>query len=205
MGAEGDAGWDEYYARTAGRAPSELLLAALNMTSAAASVGPGRVPPVAVDLGCGDGVDTVELLRRGWRVSAVDAQPAAIAHVERAVPTADRPRLVTLVADFTTANLPDADLVHCGWSLPHCPAPAFDTVWTRIRRALRPGGLFAGQLLAPRDDWAATGAPGFDREGLDRLLTGYRVERLTEIEADRASFDGPKHWHYVELIARRTG
>ena len=35
-------------------------------------------------------------------------------------------RLTTLVADFTGLELPAADLVYCGWSLPHCPAPRFE-------------------------------------------------------------------------------
>jgi trans-aconitate methyltransferase len=32
----------------------------------------------AVDLGCGAGRDTAELLRRGWRVLAIDAEAEAI-------------------------------------------------------------------------------------------------------------------------------
>ena len=33
---------------------------------------------LAIDLGCGDGRDVVEILRRGWRVVAVDAEPEAL-------------------------------------------------------------------------------------------------------------------------------
>lgn len=29
------------------------------------------------------------------------------------------------------------------------------------------------------------------------------VEHLEETEQDRDSFDGPKHWHYYEIIARQ--
>ncbi|MGQ9869558.1 hypothetical protein [Leptodesmis sp.] len=36
---------------------------------------------VAVDLGCGDGRDTVELLRRDWQVLAIDGEPQAIARL----------------------------------------------------------------------------------------------------------------------------
>ncbi|MEJ1932020.1 class I SAM-dependent methyltransferase [Nostoc sp. NIES-2111] len=40
---------------------------------------PTDAPRFAVDLGCGDGRDTVELLRRGWRVLGIDGAQEAIA------------------------------------------------------------------------------------------------------------------------------
>jgi SAM-dependent methyltransferase len=100
----------------------------------------GHGPGFAVDLGCGDGADTAELLCRGWTVLAVDRQLAAIALAEHNVPDHDRPRLRTLAADFTALALPAADLIYCGWSLPHCPATRFPGTWHAIRAALRPRG-----------------------------------------------------------------
>ena len=64
--------WTRYYA-AAGEAPRQTLLQALD--SLRGSDGP---PATAVDLGCGTGRDTLELLRRGWRVLAIDAEGAAI-------------------------------------------------------------------------------------------------------------------------------
>jgi tellurite methyltransferase len=56
---------------------------------------------VAIDLGCGDGAETLELLRRGWTVLAVDGSSAGIARLRQSVSPADLPRLTTLVAPFT--------------------------------------------------------------------------------------------------------
>jgi tellurite methyltransferase len=53
-----------YYDGVKGRPPRPTLSRAAD-----AFAGPG----FAVDLGCGDGRDTIELLRRGWRVLAIDA------------------------------------------------------------------------------------------------------------------------------------
>ena len=97
------------------------------------------------------GADTAELLRRGWTVLAADCQPAAIALAEHNVPDHHRPRLRTLAADFTTLTLPAADLIYCGWSLPHCPATRFPSTWRAIRAALRPQGRIAAHLLGHRE------------------------------------------------------
>ena len=61
------------YFAAAGDVPRDTLLRALELHEAE-----GRSPGTAVDLGCGGGRDALELLRRGWRVLAVDAEPAAI-------------------------------------------------------------------------------------------------------------------------------
>lgn len=199
MGAEADgASWAEYYAAEAGRPARPLLKAALSRWQKAR-----HRPGFAIDLGCGDGADTCELLRQGWTVLAVDRQPAAIALVERNAPGPHRPQLQTLVADFTSLVLPRADLIYCGWSLPHCPAAQFTGTWQTIRASLRPGGRIAAHLLGHRDDWAADPASSaFSRDALLTLLAGLDIEYLEETEQDRGSFDGPKHWHYYEIIAR---
>ncbi len=63
-------GWAAYYRNTEGRPPRPTLLFALDRFAA---------PGFAVDLGCGEGRDTIELLRRGWSVQAIDSEPTAIA------------------------------------------------------------------------------------------------------------------------------
>jgi tellurite methyltransferase len=200
VGAEADgAGWADYYAAEAGRPPRPLLEAVLSRWQAA-----GHQPGFAIDLGCGDGADTFELLRRGWTVLAVDRQPAAITLVERNVPDLHRPRLQTRVADFTDLMLPPAELIYCGWSLPHCPADRFTGTWHSIRASLRPHGRIAAHLLGHRDDWAPDPtSSAFTHDVLLTLLAGLNIEYLEEAEEDRNSFDGPKHWHYYHIIARK--
>ncbi|BAT54920.1 Methyltransferase type 12 [Nostoc sp. NIES-3756] len=67
--------WSAYYKAVEGRPPRETLLKAL----ARLDTFPTDAPRFAVDLGCGDGRDTVELLRRGWRVLGIDGAQEAIA------------------------------------------------------------------------------------------------------------------------------
>ena len=53
--------WTEYYDEHEGREPREMLLEVLD------AFGAGEERS-AVDLGCGSGIDTLAMLRRGWRV-----------------------------------------------------------------------------------------------------------------------------------------
>jgi SAM-dependent methyltransferase len=191
-------GWTGYYDATAGRPPRRTLLTALE--------GFGGRPGIAVDLGCGDGRDAVELLRRGWRVVAIDAEKPAL---ERLASRADLPQtgeLMALAARFEDAEWGSVDLANASFSLPLCPPERFPAVWAKIRRSLLPGGRFAGQLFGERDGWA--GRPGLThlrRDEAERLLDGLAVELFDEEESDGVTPRGArKHWHLFHIVARRA-
>jgi SAM-dependent methyltransferase len=94
---------------------------------------------LAVDLGCGEGRDTFELLRRGWRVLAIDGHPEAIARLVRGAPEEAAGRLETRVARFEDAALPVCDLVNASFSIPHCAPADFPALWAKIAAAIRTG------------------------------------------------------------------
>jgi SAM-dependent methyltransferase len=191
--------WTHYLATQSARRARTLLRVALDHFDEPS--GAGRS---AIDVGCGSGADTRDLLRRGWRVLAIDREPAAIQMLVRAVPPEDRPRLRVLTADFTTVPLPSADLVYCGWSLPHCPPERFGPLWSRLRASVRPSGRLAGHFLGDRDSWTAHRRMSAvnDRE-LRNHLDGLDIEMLTEVERDGEAFGGSKHWHYFGVVVRK--
>src|SRR5262249_15208681 len=74
------------------------------------AIAPCDEPGFAVALGCGSGGDTLELLRGGWRVLALDREPEAI---ERVVAGADGDeRLATEVVRLEDATWPPCELVN---------------------------------------------------------------------------------------------
>ena len=79
----------------------------------------------------------------------------------------------------------------------------FERLWADIRGCLRRGGIFAGQLFGPHDDFAAWPQVNtHERADVERLLDGLTVVRLDEEDKDGTSFAGPKHWHVFHIIAR---
>jgi SAM-dependent methyltransferase len=194
--------WPAYYAAMVGKPARETLTAAL-----AAFEREGSAPGFAVDLGCGEGRDSLELLRRGWRVLAIDSHPDAFDLMVPRVPAAQRPRLETLLARFESARWPAADLVNASYALPFCDPGAFPAVWARITRSLRPSGRFAGQLFGDRHTWASLPDRSHHSEAEARaLLRGLEVEEFRVEEKDDAGADGrPIHWHVYHIVARNPG
>jgi SAM-dependent methyltransferase len=193
---DGGADWAGYYAWSAGREPRPLLLAACR------ELGAGQ-DRLAIDLGCGEGTDALELLARGWLVLAVDAEPAGLALLRARIPPPAAGRIRVLHASFAEADLPRAHLIHAGFSLPFCPPQEFGALWARIRRALASGGVFAGQLFGTRDTWADDPDMTFcTRQQAEALLDGLDVLRLEETERDGHAFSGTKHWHTFDILAR---
>lgn len=198
--AAGPGAWSAYYEKTGKRPPRETLIRALDAFDREHAD-----DRFAVDLGCGGGRDVVELLRRGWRVLAIDAETTAI---ERLAARDDLPgtgKLETRTGRFEEVEWPLADLVNSSFALPLCPQAAFPGLWSRMTASLAPGGRFAGQLYGDRDEWAGDPSIAFHTAGqVDALLEGFDIEHLREEEDDSVTPRGrPKHWHIFHIVARK--
>ncbi|HEX6401287.1 MAG TPA: class I SAM-dependent methyltransferase [Actinomycetota bacterium] len=191
--------WVGYYEGQGERAPHDLILQALALFEAEGRSGQ------AVDLGCGQGFETAELLRRGWEVVAIDATEEAIRRLRRRIPDSHAPRLRTVVSRMEDVDVPAADLVHASFSLPFCPPESFPRLWSAIREAIRPRGRFAGELFGDRDTWASIeeGMTFFDIASARALFDGMELESFVEEENDGEGWDEMKHWHVFHAIARR--
>src|SRR6266516_2803532 len=181
-------GWGRYYEAAKGGGPRETLR-------------------LALDLFESEGRDTLELLRRGWRVLAIDAEPEAIERL-RARPDLDpdaAARLETRLISFEDAEWRQAHLVNSSFALPFCPPDRFPALWERIPSSLRRGGRFSGQLFGDRDAWAQDPALSFHRRAdVEDLLQAFQLERFDEIEEDGKTAVGePKHWHVFHIVARK--
>jgi SAM-dependent methyltransferase len=162
--------------------------------------------PLAVDLGCGTGRDSFELLRRGWRVLAIDAHPEALKRLrEKAMGLQLAARLETLQSSFEAASWPRARLLNSSFALPFCAPDRFDDLWRRVVASLEGGGRFSGQLFGERDEWASNRELTFHtRTEAEALFNGFDLERFDEVEEDgQTALGEAKHWHLFHVVARR--
>ncbi|MEL6328739.1 MAG: class I SAM-dependent methyltransferase [Planctomycetota bacterium] len=181
--------------------PRKTLLAALDRFATE-----GRPDGFAVDLGCGAGRDTELLLERGWRVLATDSSEDGLRRLmERPACRDAGGRLEVRCEPFSEAEIPDCDLVNASFSLPFCEPEHFGVLWSRIDRAIGPGGRFAGQLFGDRDSWSLLE----DRTHLPRrealgLLDAYVLELFEEEDRPTRDAASPhKHWHVFHIVARK--
>ena len=198
MAERGD--WTGYYDGQSEREPRELLLQVLASFDREDRTG------VAVDLGCGQGFDTAELLRRDWEVVAIDATEEAIRRLRRRIPDRFASRLRTVVSPMQDVDIPSADLVYASFSLPFCPPDVFPRLWGDLRATIRPEGRFAGELFGDRDTWAATerDMTFLDVASARELFDDMELESFDEEENEGEGWgDEIKHWHVFHAIARR--
>jgi tellurite methyltransferase len=194
--------WVNYYHAVEGRPPRDTLLKALDLFDAEPLLDQARL---AVDLGCGDGRDTVELLRRGWRVLAIDGEQQAFDRLLNR-PHLQRDLLQTQLMRFEALTLPPAvDLINASFCLTFCPPANFSALWKTIVNALSPGGRFCGQLFGDRDSWAIyPNRTHHTAQQIATLLEPFEIEWLEEEEHPGVTAIGEeKHWHIFHIIARK--
>ncbi|MGH7133839.1 MAG: class I SAM-dependent methyltransferase [Phycisphaerales bacterium] len=176
----------------------------------------GRGAKLAVDLGCGDGRDTVEMVKRGWRVVANDTGEEGLRRLVERLEAMERRgelagavgRVVLNREPFTVMEVPWCWFVNASFSIPHCHRHEFGPMWERIVAAIEPGGRFSGQFFGVRDSW--TGANDgivrtfHTREEVERMLEAFELEHFEEVERPgKTSMGDPKYWHVFHVVGRK--
>ena len=197
--------WARYYEVTVDRPAWQTVKKAIELFAAE-----GRPAPensgFAVDLGCGGGRDSRELLRAGWRLLSMDREAEGIRVLgEKAAAEGIDARLTTTTGDFATFEVPPCDLVNASLCLPFVPRDQFDGMWNRIVAALPSGGRFAAMVFGDRD--ASAGEDGvtcLPASEFDRMLDGFDIEFWSDTEDDKPTALGePHHFHLIEFVARK--
>ncbi|MBA2719264.1 MAG: class I SAM-dependent methyltransferase [Chloroflexi bacterium] len=170
------AGYDriaDTYLAWSGRRPSATRLHALALADAA-------IPPGGdvLELGCGAGLPMTAALARGRNLTGVDISEAQLERARANVPGA-----TFLQADLTTLAWPAGsfDAVVAFYVLTHVPREHHAELLARIRRWLRPGGVFLASFGVEDDP----GGVEADWLGVDMYFSHFsaRVNRRLVAEA----------------------
>lgn len=185
----------KYYERTSDRAPSFLLTRAVKIYA--------KDTGEALDLGCGAFRDTKYLLLIGFSVTAVDKRSLVRDYAEN-LPS-DRFRLnIADIKDFDY-GIRNYDLINAHFSIPFNSKNDVRDIFSKIKRSLKPGGMFVGNLLGLNDEWYGDADKSFHTlQEARELVEGLEIIELSEIEKDGSTADGkPKHWHFIDVIAQK--
>jgi len=159
----------------------------------------------ALDAGAGALNATKYLLDVGFaRVTAFDSAPASRKAAEE-LPS-DRVRFVLSRYEDFAYPTNAFDLVNAEFSLPFVHRENFAAVFGGLVGAVKPGGLFTGQLFGPNDSWnkPETAMNFHSRAEVERLLRGWTILEFEEEDhPGKTKLGEDKHWHIFHILARK--
>ena len=133
--------WDNYYGNDlAPKPPSDFAKFCFNYT---------KPEKMLIDLGCGNGRDSMFFCRSGLKVTAVDLSKSAIASFSQAMP------IFALCDDFVKTKLlkcVDYDYAYARWTIHAISKAQQDELLPNVYHALKPGGLFFSETRTINDE-----------------------------------------------------
>lgn len=173
-------GWEQRYASGdrmwSGKANATLV-------AVVDALAPGRV----LDVGCGEGGDSLWLAEHGWQVTAIDVSPSAVAQVtshaaERGLTDRVHAEVVDLLAEDEQARAQRGTFDLVTASFVHSWEPDFPRAELLRRAAERvaPGGSLLVLSHAAPPPWSHTG----DGHTRPHLLTPDEDARLLDLDLD---------------------
>jgi tellurite methyltransferase len=197
--------WRDYFNKTKGRPTRALLLKGLELCEK--DFNPTDLK-IAIDLGSGAGVESLELLRRGWHVFAIDNNAEALNTLKSFSAENGLNKLETLQKGFEEIQeLPRANLLHASRSLPFCKENFWPNLWKAIETSVCENGWIIADFFGPEDDWVkAKEVTGHSPNEIRKLFNGYEIKWFDEEKGSKQTVLGPeKFGHLISVIARRKG
>ena len=160
----------------------------------------------ACDLGFGNGIDTIALIKNGWQVTAIDNQTQAIEKLKSTISEKDKTKLTLINENFEAIKLPNVLLVNASFSLPFCKPENFDALWQKIAESILPNGRFAGHFFGVNDSWAFDPEKTFlTKEQILNLFKDFDLEYFEEVQKTGKSIDGKdKNWHVFHVVSKKV-
>lgn len=186
--------WSDYYRQTAHKAPSSLLVSATKFV---------KNKGLALELGAGSPKDSMFLLERGFNVIAVDNSPQS-QPLFKGLENNNKFKFEPNSFENFDFEIDKYDLISAQRALPFIKEKeTFLDVINKIKKSLRPGGIFVGHFFGVRDTWCVEGKKMtfITREETENLLKDVEIITLKEREEDSETVKGtPHHWHIFNII-----
>jgi len=149
-----------------------------------------------LELGCGNGMDAEHMLAQGFDVDATDGTPELVAEAQT--------RLGARARVMRFEQL-DAEAEYGGvWasaSLLHVPTADLPNILTRVRRALRPGGVFVASFKAGTGEGRDSMGRYYNYPSAETLKAAYRAAGWTDIVLETKMGSGydalPTEWLWM--------
>ena len=154
----------------------------------------------AVDLGCGAGNDSMLLLEKGFKVTAIDSEPQVNEILlKRAKNTQN---LNVIIEDFSKVKLQKSDLINANFSL-FFVKKDFELFIKNVLDNINKNGYFVGNFLGKEDDWKKSKTT-VEKDELLNYFSKFKILYFSEEKYYKDSLTKKnKFWHVYNIIAKK--
>ncbi|WP_062059464.1 hypothetical protein [Aquimarina longa] len=184
--------------------PSATLLNALKLLKNERTIQQDK--KFAIDLGCGNGIDTFALLQDQWKVLAIDQQNESLQRIKENTPVIYKEQLQLDLNSFENiTTLPNSQLINASFSLPFCHPNYFEKIWHIITLSIIQKGFFSGHFFGINDSWSSKPEMTFHTlQQVKELLSDFKIIHHKEIEKKGKTISGKeKYWHVFHVVAQK--
>ncbi|EAQ64383.1 SAM-dependent methyltransferase [Marinomonas sp. MED121] len=189
--------WEQFYKKTLERKHHPRTEKAISIDNTALKR--------AVDCGCGAGADMVFLAEKGYQVFGFDQSNDAFDICHKRFE--DISAVEVTQASFENFQFPESSLILANASLFFAKPESFDEIWTNLEGSLVSGGVFAGDFMGIKDDWAISHTipiTSLTKASVMALFEGFDLIAFHERdELGQTQIGKSKHWHTYSVIAKK--
>lgn len=157
----------------------------------------------AVDCGCGTGADISYLADLGYQVVGFDLNKGALEICQKRFENV--PSVEVTQVSFENFQFPESSLILANASLFFAKPERFDEIWSNLEGSLVSGGVFAGDFLGIKDDWASEHVCptiAFRKDQVMDLFNSFDIiEFFERDERGNTQIGKEKHWHIYSVLA----
>lgn len=164
----------------------------------------------ALDIGFGEGRDTMFLLSKNVNVSALDINKHHCTQLASLQKQKKLKNLKIINDDIVNYNLQKwhYDLVNCQWIMFFIKEEKYEELIERIWNSLKPQGIFTGQFLGIKDEWNQLSPHNklsfIKKAAFQKLFSHYFIcYQSEELFYKTTKKNIPKKWHVHNVIAQK--